>query len=161
MNQNSILMSQGAQTTAIMYVGPKAKKLDTVSGFRPQFQFKRGEPTDTPLVVAQALLQFDCFVPATDLAIESVKEAEAKAAEQERLAAEAAEAEKQSELDRQKTFVEIDGETTDVAKLNFAEIETLCIAQELDVTRADGEDKTELAMRVSKAFAEKLAAEAE
>lgn len=161
MNQNSILLAQGAQTTKIMYVGPKATKADTVSGYKPQMQFKRNEPVETPLFVAQALLTFDCFLAATDESIGAAKAADDFAAEQERLAVVQAEQEKQEELDRQKTFIEVDGESVDVAKLNFAQIQTLCLAQEIDVTREDGEDKIVLAMRVSKAFEEKQAAESE
>lgn len=159
--QNNILMMAGAQTTAIMYVGPKAIKTDTVSGFKPQMSFKRNAPVDTPLVVAQALLPFDCFIVVDEGTLERVKAAEED--EAARVAKEAAEAEeaKLAELDQANTVIEVDGETIDVFKLNFAAIETLCLAQELDVSREDGEAKELLAVRVRKAYEAKVSAETE
>lgn len=41
-----------------------------------------------------------------------------------------------------------------MAKLTFAEIETLCLGLELDVVREEGEPKEVLASRVRKAFDE-------
>lgn len=157
MNQNSILMAQGTQTTAIMYVGPKAIKRDTVSGFHPQMRFPRNQAVDTPIMVAQALLPFDCFVVATTDAIDSVKAADELAKEQELLAAAKLEAERLEELDRQNTIVDVDGEQIDINKMTFAAIETFCLAQELDVVRemtADNklEEKDDFAVRVRKAY---------
>lgn len=149
-------MMQGAQTTKVMYVGPKPFKLDTVSGFRPQYRFTRGMSTEVPSMVAQSLLAFDCFVIATEA---SVKQAEAQELnaqlEAEALLAEQAAA-KLEELDNQNTVITVDGDEIDVLKLNFGQIQTLCLAQELDVQREDGELKESLAVRVRKAYDEKV-----
>lgn len=155
--QNNLLMMTGAQTTAVMYVGPKSTKLDTVSGFKPQMSFKRNVPTETPLMVAQALLSFDCFIPATEESIEAAKAAEDWAKEQAEKEAAEAEAARLEELELQKTVIEVDGENIDVLKLNFGQIETLCLAQEIDVKREDGEAKELLAVRVRKAYEEQQA----
>jgi len=157
--QSQNFLIQGAQTTPVMYVGPKAVKRDTVSGYQPQIRFPRGEAVEVPLMVAQALLPFDCFVRADKDTAEFFAE---QSKREEELAAQEAEAlllAQQKELDNQKTVIDLDGELVDIFKLTFAEIETFCLANELDVSRlidAGGkqEDKIDLAVRVRKAFDE-------
>lgn len=154
MDNNNLLLMTGMQTTKIMYVGPKAVKLDTVTGRHPQMRFPRHVEVETPLIIAQALLGFDCFVPVTESALEAIKQQEELAREQELKAAELAAALKLEEEELANTTIINDGETIDVAKLTFAEIETLCLGLELDVVREEGEPKEVLASRVRKAFDE-------
>lgn len=159
---NSNFMIQGLQTTKIMYVGPKAVAIDMVSGNHPRFRFPRGESVDVPVVVAQALLPFDCYVMVTEGTAEAFESQELRAKEMAEKAEEEALKAAALELDNQNTVVDVDGEPVDIAKLTFAEIETFCLAQELDVTREnDGgkaEDKIVFAVRVRKAYEAALAA---
>lgn len=154
MDNNNLLLMTGMQTTKIMYVGPKAVKLDTVTGRHPQMRFPRHVEVETPLIIAQALLGFDCFVPVTESALEAIKQQEELAREQELKAAELAAALKLEEEDLANTTIINDGETIDVAKLTFAEIETLCLGLEINVAREDGEPKEVLVSRVRRAFDE-------
>lgn len=154
MDNNNLLLMTGMKTTKIMYVGPKAVKLDTVTGNHPQMRFPRHVEVDTPLAVAQALLSFDCFIPVTESALEAIKEQEELAREQAIKDAEIAEQLKREEEELANTIIINDGETIDVAKLTFAEIETLCLGLEINVAREDGEPKEVLASRVRRAFDE-------
>lgn len=146
---------EGQNTIKIMYVGPKAVKTDTVTGFRPQLRFKRNEATDTPVIVANHLLGFSCFVIATEDALKAAEDAEAERIKQEEEEALKAEAMKQKELDDQDTTVTVDDEVIDLGKFTFSELEAFRLAHELEATRLDAEPKPDLVKRVRDEFREK------
>lgn len=146
------LFANSMATTSIMYVGPKAVKEDTVSGFYPKIKFKRNEPTEVPLVVASTLLSFDCFVKVTEESVEDAKLAEQREAEAQKKAEEEAELLKQQELDAADTTVTVDGAEIDLGKLTFGSLDAFIEANGLDIRRGDGEPKEALCLRVRDAY---------
>lgn len=146
------LLANSTATTKIMYIGPKAIKEDTVSGYYPKIKFKRNQPTEVPLIVASSLLSFDCFVQVDEDSIEQVKrsqEAEAEALKKEQ---EQAELLKQQELDAADTVVVVDDADIDLGKLTFGALDAFIEANELNIRREDGEPKELFCLRVRDAY---------
>lgn len=146
------LLAQNINTVKLIYIGPKAVKIDKVSGYYPQIKFNRHEPTEVPGVVASALLSFDCFALATDEAIEAAKAAEAEALEKEKLEKEAAEKLANEQADKDDTIVLVDEEEVDLGKMSVPQLEAFVEGQELDVAKVSGERKPEFLIRVRDAY---------
>lgn len=135
-----------------MYIGPKAIKRDTVTGYKPELRFHRNKPENVPYSVAQALLGFDCFVVATE---DAQKEAEAKLKAEEAAAAAAKEkelAELAKEKDQGDTVLEVDGEKVDIGKFTSSQLATFVEAHDLDVQQKSQERVAEFALRVRDAY---------
>jgi hypothetical protein len=136
------------KAVSIIYVGPKAVKRDTVSGYKPVMVFKRYEPTETPFSVAQSLLGFDCFVRADSDALKAAKEQEeleAKAAQEQAEAKVKAEAEEKNKAD---TVVHVDGEDVDLCKYTSNQLATFAEAQDLEIKQEPQEKVDEFRLRV-------------
>lgn len=142
------------KTIAIMYVGPKAVKRDTVTGYKPTLRFVRGESTDVPCSVANALLDFSCFQRSSKDAMAQIEQQEkAKQLEAEE-AARIAEEEAQREKDLMDTIVDVDGEEVDLGKYNQAQLEAFVMAHDLEITKGSEKVK-EFGLRVRDAYREK------
>lgn len=143
-------------TIEIIYIGPKAFKRDTVTGYRPQMTFKRFDATPVPATVAIALLDFpDCFVRASKETIEKAESLEKAAIIAAELEAEELAVILEKEKDDQDTTVEVDGETIDLVKYTFSQLEAFCLAGELEITRGEGEEKPLLVKRIRDAYRSK------
>jgi len=151
------LLANSTATATIMYIGPKAVKEDTVSGYYPKIKFTRNTPTEVPVLVASSLLSFDCFVQVTEDTLEQAKIAEELAAKA--LADEQAEAErlKNEELDAADTVVVVDGAEIDLGKLTFGALDAFIEGNDLDMRRNDGEPKELFCLRVRDAYREATA----
>jgi len=151
------LLANSTATATIMYIGPKAIKEDTVSGYYPKIKFKRNTPTEVPVIVASSLLSFDCFVQVTEDTLEQAKITEELAAKA--LTDEQAEAErvKLEELNAADTVVVVDGADIDLGKLTFGALDAFIEGNDLNVRRNDGEPKELFCLRVRDAYREATA----
>ncbi len=152
-------INHSENTTPIMYIGPKAIKRDTVTGFKPELRFMRNKPENVPYSVAQALLGFDCFVVATESAIDEAKskeEIDAKRAEEE---AKLAEEEALKEKDKGDTVLEVDGESIDVGKFTSSQLTTFVEAQDLEIQQKSQEKVGDFALRVRDTYRAKQVSE--
>lgn len=115
---------------SIVYIGPKQKKKDTVTGSRLVFQ--RHKPVLVEQDIAYQLLDF----PSVWISEEELEDHLKIIAEREQ-----AEARKQQELEaaaqkeqyQASMEVSLKGELIDLAKLNSAKLKTLVAAHELDI----------------------------
>lgn len=145
-------INHAENTTPIMYIGPKAIKRDTVTGFKPVLRFIRNKPENVPYSVAQALLDFDCFVIATEgsmLEAETKLKAEEEAAE---LAAKAAAEAKLKEADKGDTVLDVDGESVDIGKFTSSQLATFVEAHDLEIKQGSQEKVGEFALRIRDEF---------
>lgn len=143
-------------TVAIVYVGPKALKRDTVTGYKPTLRFVRGEKTSVPHSVANALLDFPCFQRYTEEVSEQIKQQDDAKALEEKQRKDAKEKAKQEEFNRGDTIVSVDGEDIDLGKYNQAQLETFVEAHDLELKKG-AEKVFEFGLRVRDAYREKVA----
>lgn len=125
---------------SVVYIGPKPKKKDTVTGSR--LVFPRHKPVLVDQDVAYQLLDFPNVWITEDelehhLQITSERE---QAIERERKAKEAAEQAAQFESSM---VVSLKGEEIDLAKLNSAKLKTLIAANELDIAAKGAQEDVE------------------
>lgn len=143
-------------TVDVMYIGPKAVKTDTVTGYRPQLRFPRLQPVPVPEVIAQTLFAFpDVWVLATEENINGVKTRDEFMEREAERQAEEAELAKQAELDDADTIVNVDGEQVDLGKYTFSQLATFSEACELYVIREPEEQKTDFVKRIRDAYRSK------
>ncbi|CAL9955208.1 hypothetical protein VPHD85_0007 [Vibrio phage D85] len=152
-------INHSENTTPIMYIGPKAIKRDTVTGFKPELRFVRNQPENVPYSVAQALLGFDCFVIATPESFEAAKKKEHEEAEAAEAAKKLAEEEALKELDKGDTVLEVDGESIDVGKFTSSQLATFVEAQDLEIQQKSQEKVGDFALRVRDTYRAKQVSE--
>ncbi|CAL9955231.1 hypothetical protein VPHK250G1_0006 [Vibrio phage K250 g1] len=152
-------INHSENTTPIMYIGPKAIKRDTVTGFKPELRFVRNQPENVPYSVAQALLGFDCFVVATEAAIHEAKSKEEIDAKRAEEAAKLAEEEALKEKDKGDTVLEVDGESIDVGKFTSSQLATFVEAQDLEIQQKSQEKVGDFALRVRDTYRAKQVSE--
>ncbi|MGY3855362.1 hypothetical protein ACW5W8_21460 [Aeromonas aquatilis] len=138
---------------AVVYIGDKPSKKDTVTGSR--LVFPRHVPVDVGSDLAMQLLEFpSVWIRGDALAGELERQeaiAKVEAQEQERLAAEAA------RIAEEQSFVV--GER-DLAKLTSAQLATLVEGEDLAIEPQGAQEKVgEFRLRVRDALKAKLAAE--
>ncbi|HAS6385922.1 TPA: hypothetical protein RSW55_003265 [Vibrio vulnificus] len=125
---------------SIVYIGPKQKKKDTVTGSR--LVFPRHKPVLVDQDIAYQLLDFPTvWILEEELEnhLKIVSERE-QAVERERQAQEAAEQAAQFESSM---VVSLKGEEIDLAKLNSAKLKTLIAANELDIATKGAQEDVE------------------
>lgn len=146
------------KTLPIMYIGPKAVKRDTVSGFRPQMSFVRNEPTDAPLPVAIALLDFpDCFIRATKENIKQAEEAEKRRIKAAEEAARLEEERKLKEAADNDMTVEVDGSVIDLSRYNSRQLAAFVEGNGLDLMQDPKELVRDFCRRVRDTYRETMA----
>lgn len=138
-----------SQTISVVYIGPKDKKRDTVTGSR--LVFPRHSPVDVETAIAHRLLDFPTvFVRYEQLegVLEENKDAatrqeEVELREKERLAA----------LEAANSFVvKIGSDDVDLAKLTAVQLETLVEAEELGLKKEPQEKVGDFRIRVRDAI---------
>ena len=130
----------------IVYIGPKERKRDTITGSRQVFP--RLKPIEVTEEAAAILLRFEnTFVHIDELdgKLKEHKEAEAKKAALEE------ELKKQAKLEAEQAsfLVNIGGEDVDISKLAAAKIHTHIVAADLDIkSQQSGESAEDYRKRV-------------
>ncbi|MHA3354274.1 hypothetical protein ACX1HO_03105 [Yersinia enterocolitica] len=143
---------------AVVYIGLKEKKRDTITGSR--LVFPRHKPVDVESAIAHQLLDFPTVFIRHD-ELESTLNLQ-QAAEQEHadLAAQLIE---QAKLEAAKnSFVlKIGGDEVDIAKLTSVQLATLVESEDLDIKQGAQEKVDDFRVRVREAIQTKNAASTE
>ncbi|EOW7153605.1 TPA: hypothetical protein ACPZQZ_001960 [Yersinia enterocolitica] len=139
---------------AVVYIGPKEKKRDTVTGSR--LIFPRHEPVEIDSALAYQLLEY----PTVFVRQEVLKDVLAKQAEQVKVRAEheAYLLELAASDAQENSFVLMVGDAEmDIAKLTSVQLATLIESEELDLKQAAQERVDDFRVRVRDAVKEKYA----
>ena len=143
-----------SKTIAVVYIGPKEKKRDTVTGSR--LIFPRHEPVEIDSAMAFQLLEY----PTVFVRQEGLKDVLAKQAEQAQARAEheAYLLELAARDAHENSFVLLIGDTEmDIAKLTSVQLATLVESEDLDLKQAAQERVDDFRVRVRDAVKEKYA----
>ncbi|WP_145517455.1 hypothetical protein [Yersinia mollaretii] len=134
---------------AVVYIGPKEKKRDTVTGSR--LIFPRHEPVEVDPVMAYQLLDFPTvFIRHEALAGLLAQQQAAKLAQEEQEAERLAQAEREAQA---LSFVlNIGGDEVDLAKLTSIQLATLVEAEDLEVKQGAQEKVDDFRARVRDAL---------
>lgn len=134
---------------AVVYIGPKPVKKDTITGSRTLFP--RLEPVHVDSATAWRLLAFpDVWVRHDELDAVLKKQQEDKQLRQAQQAQERALA---ARAEAENSFVVfVNGQAVDLSKLTSARLATLCEAEELDIHRDPKETAEAFRIRVREAF---------
>ncbi len=139
---------------AVVYIGPKEKKRDTVTGSR--LIFPRHEPVEIDGAMAYQLLEY----PTVFVRQEALKDVLAKQVEQAKARAEheANLLELAARDAQENSFVLMVGDAEmDIAKLTSVQLATLIESEELDLKQAAQEKVDDFRVRVRDAVKEKYA----
>ncbi|ACR69180.1 hypothetical protein DBV23_17100 [Edwardsiella ictaluri] len=146
-----------SEQIAVVYIGPKAEKRDTVTGSR--LVFPRHIPVSVDTAVAYQLLAFpSVFIPAKNLE-RFLAEAQEKHEEKQQ-ASLAAQMQVRQQTEQQSFALEIEGTIIDISKFTVAQLITLAEAQELGVQKGAQEKADAFRVRVRDAYREKIAVQA-
>ncbi|EGC6662056.1 hypothetical protein H9X11_004697 [Escherichia coli] len=146
-----------SEKIAVVYIGPKPVKKDTITGSRTLFP--RLEPVHVDSAIAWQLLGFpDVWVRYEELddvlkkqqQNEQLRQAQQAQQAQERVLAALAEAENSF-------VVSVNGQEVDLSKLTSARLATLCEAEELDIHKDPKETAEAFRIRVREAFRRRVA----
>ncbi|ELF2173397.1 hypothetical protein RM851_003243 [Escherichia coli] len=146
-----------SEKIAVVYIGPKPVKKDTITGSRTLFP--RLEPVHVDSAMAWQLLGFpDVWVRHEELddvlkkqqQNEQLRQAQQAQQAQERVLAALAEAENSF-------VVSVNGQEVDLSKLTSARLATLCEAEELDIHKDPKETAEAFRIRVREAFRRRVA----
>lgn len=125
---------------SVVYIGPKPKKKDTVTGSR--LVFPQLKPVAVDEDIAYQLLDFPAvWIPESDLEhhlkiVDERDKAEQRAKEEKAAAEEAAKL-------QASMVVSLNGEELDLAKLNSAKLKTLIAANELDIAAKGAQESVD------------------
>ncbi|HBK7252243.1 TPA: hypothetical protein LNF37_001151 [Vibrio cholerae] len=131
---------------AVVYIGPKPKKKDTVAGSR--LVFPRHKPVSVEQDLAYQLLDFPSVWITEEELEDHLKllDEKAQAIAHQRAAQEAMQ---EAEEKAASMVVMLNGEELDLDKLNSAKLKTLIAANELDIAPKDAQEEvTEFRVRV-------------
>ncbi|ARD16858.1 hypothetical protein ACW6AV_002267 [Edwardsiella piscicida] len=143
-----------SEQVAVVYIGPKVEKRDTVTGSR--LVFPRHIAVSVDAAVAYQLLAFpSVFIPAEKLEAFLVESQEKR--EEKQQALQAAQAQVRLQAEQQSFALEIEGTIVDISKFTVAQLITLAEAQELGVQKGAQEKADEFRARVRDAYREKTA----
>lgn len=125
---------------SIVYIGPKPRKKDTITGSR--LVFPQNKPVAVASDIAYQLLDFPTvWIQETELEDHLKIEAE-REAEKERQQAAAKQA-AQAAAEQASMVVTLKSEELDLAKLNSAKLKTLIAANELDVAAKGAQESVD------------------
>ncbi|ENA7732700.1 hypothetical protein ABGT00_004738 [Escherichia coli] len=140
-----------SEKIAVVYIGPKPVKKDTITGSRTLFP--RLEPVHVDSAMAWQLLGFpDVWVRHEELddVLKKQQQNEQLRQAQERVLAARAEA-------GNSFVVSVNGQEVDLSKLTSARLATLCEAEELDIHKDPKETAEAFRIRVREAFRRRVA----
>ncbi|MGT3179207.1 hypothetical protein ACX1I2_13205 [Yersinia enterocolitica] len=143
---------------AVVYIGPKEKKRDTITGSR--LVFPRHKPVDVESAIAHQLLDFPTVFIRHDELESTLNLQQASEQEHAELAAQLIE---QAKLEAEKnSFVlKIGGDEVDIAKLTSVQLATLVESEDLDIKQGAKEKVDDFRVRVREAIQTKNAASTE
>lgn len=143
---------------AVVYIGLKEKKRDTITGSR--LVFPRHKPVDVESAIAHQLLDFPTVFIRYDELESTLNLQQASEQEHAELAAQLIE---QAKLEAAKnSFVlKIGGDDVDIAKLTSVQLATLVESEDLDIKQAAQEKVDDFRARVREAIQAKNAASTE
>lgn len=143
---------------AVVYIGPKEKKRDTITGSR--LVFPRHKPVDVESAIAHQLLDFPTVFIRHDELESTLNLQQASEQEHADLAAQLIE---QAKLEAAKnSFVlKIGGDDVDIAKLTSVQLATLVESEDLDIKQGAQEKVDDFRVRVREAIQAKNAASTE
>ncbi|EKN3739656.1 hypothetical protein HL273_04070 [Yersinia enterocolitica] len=143
---------------AVVYIGPKEKKRDTITGSR--LVFPRHKPVDVESAIAHQLLDFPTVFIRHDELESTLNLQQASEQEHAELAAQLIE---QAKLEAVKnSFVlKIGGDEVDIAKLTSVQLATLVESEDLDIKQGAQERVDDFRARVREAIQTKNAASTE
>lgn len=143
---------------AVVYIGPKEKKRDTITGSR--LVFPRHKPVEVESAIAHQLLDFPTVFIRHDELESTLSLQQAAEQEHAELAAQLIE---QAKLEAEKnSFVlKIGGDEVDIAKLTSVQLATLVESEDLDIKQGAQEKVDDFRVRVREAIQTKNAASTE
>ena len=128
-----------SEKIAVVYIGPKPVKKDTITGSRTLFP--RLEPVHVDSAMAWQLLGF----PDVWVRHEELDDVLKKQQQNEQL--------RQAQQAQENSFVvSVNGQEVDLSKLTSARLATLCEAEELDIHKDPKETAEAFRIRVREAF---------
>ncbi|ATI65643.1 hypothetical protein [Edwardsiella tarda] len=145
-----------SEQVAVVYIGPKAVKHDTVTGSR--MIFPRHQPVTVAASLAYQLLAFpSVFIPAERLqAFLAAEQAEQQQEqEQQQRERDAQLAQQRREAEQQSFMLEVEGERIDISKYTVAQLNTFVEAQALMIQKGAQEKADDFRARVRDAYREK------
>ncbi|PBR95479.1 hypothetical protein [Escherichia coli] len=148
-----------SEKIAVVYIGPKSVKKDTITGSRTLFP--RLEPVHVDSAMAWQLLGFpDVWVRHEELddVLKKQQQNEQQQNEQLRQAQQAQERVLAALAEAENSFVvSVNGQEVDLSKLTSARLATLCEAEELDIHKDPKETAEAFRIRVREAFRRRVA----
>lgn len=143
-----------SEQVAVVYIGPKAVKHDTVTGSR--MIFPRHQPVTVAASLAYQLLAFpSVFIPAERLQAFLVAEQAEQQQEQQLRERDAQLAQQRREAEQQSFMLEVEGESIDISKYTVAQLNTFVEAQALMIQKGAQEKADDFRARVRDAYREK------
>ncbi|AUO57349.1 hypothetical protein [Escherichia coli] len=143
-----------SEKIAVVYIGPKPVKKDTLTGSRTLFP--RLEPVHVDSALAWQLLAFpEVWIRHEELdgvLKKQQQDGQLRQAQQEQERALAAREEAESSF-----VVPVNGENVDLSKLTSARLATLCEAEELNIHKDPKETADAFRIRVREAFRRRVA----
>ncbi|BEH72346.1 hypothetical protein [Edwardsiella tarda] len=143
-----------SEQVAVVYIGPKAVKHDTVTGSR--MIFPRHQPVTVASSLAYQLLAFpSVFIPAERLQAFLAAEQAEQQQEQQQRERDAQLAQQRREAEQQSFTLEVEGESIDISKYTVAQLNTFVEAQALMIQKGAQEKADDFRARVRDAYREK------
>lgn len=143
-----------SEQVAVVYIGPKAVKHDTVTGSR--MIFPRHQPVTVVASLAYQLLAFpSVFIPAERLQAFLAAEQAEQQQEQQQRERDAQLAQQRREAEQQSFTLEVEGERIDISKYTVAQLNTFVEAQALMIQKGAQEKADDFRARVRDAYREK------
>ncbi|EKN5127030.1 hypothetical protein DYG66_05430 [Yersinia enterocolitica] len=143
---------------AVVYIGPKEKKRDTITGSR--LVFPRHKPVDVESAIAHQLLDFPTVFIRHDELESTLNLQQASEQEHAELTAQLIEQAK-LEVAKNSFVLKIGGDDVDIAKLTSVQLATLVESEDLDIKQGAQEKVDDFRARVREAIQAKNAASTE
>lgn len=143
---------------AVVYIGPKEKKRDTITGSR--LVFPRHKPVDVESAIAHQLLDFPTVFIRHDELESTLNLQQASEQEHADLAAQLI-AQAKLEAAKNSFVLKIGSDEVDIAKLTSVQLATLVESEDLDIKQGAQEKVDDYRVRVREAIQTKNAASTE
>ncbi|HDL7455100.1 TPA: hypothetical protein PXN90_000039 [Yersinia enterocolitica] len=143
---------------AVVYIGPKEKKRDTITGSR--LVFPRHKPVDVESAIAHQLLDFPTVFIRHDELESTLNLQQASEQEHADLAAQLI-AQAKLEAAKNSFVLKIGSDEVDIAKLTSVQLATLVESEDLDIKQGAQEKVDDFRVRVRAAIQTKNAASTE
>lgn len=143
---------------AVVYIGPKDKKRDTITGSR--LVFPRHKPVEVESAIAHQLLDFPTVFIRHD-ELESTLNLQQASDQENAERAGRLEAQAQLEAAKNSFVLKIGGDDVDIAKLTSVQLATLVESEDLDIKQGAQEKVDDFRARVREAIQAKNVASTE